>query len=251
MYERFTDRARKVMQLANQEAKRFNHEYVSTEHILLGLVQEGSGVAANVLKNLSIDLSKIRLEVEKVVGPGGEQIDRGEISAAPNGIIQKLCGWVGAQVNTGRPLHTPRVKKVINYAVEESRKLNHNYVGSEHLLLGLLREQEGIAAHVLMNLGINIDGVREEILNLLGSTPEALQPGVTEIYLASDRVFPVSSASLTVYQIELIHERIRQLNEQKETYVAAQDFVQAGRFQAEAEALNKLLELYHWFQGRC
>ncbi len=146
MYERFTDRARKVMQLANQEAQRFNHEYIGTEHVLLGLVKEGSGVAANVLKNLDIDLRKIRLEVEKIVqhGPGGEQVVMGRLP------------------------HTPRAKKVIEYSVEEARNLNHNYVGTEHLLLGLLREQEGVAAQVLMNLGLKLEDVREEVLNLLG-----------------------------------------------------------------------------------
>ena len=146
MYERFTDRARKVMQLANQEAQRFNHEYIGTEHVLLGLVKEGSGVAANVLKNLDIDLRKIRLEVEKIVqhGPGGEQVVMGRLP------------------------HTPRAKKVIEYSIEEARNLNHNYVGTEHLLLGLLREQEGVAAQVLMNLGLKLDDVREEVLNLLG-----------------------------------------------------------------------------------
>ncbi len=146
MYERFTDRARKVMQLANQEAQRFNHEYIGTEHVLLGLVKEGSGVAANVLKNLDIDLRKIRLEVEKIVqhGSGGEQL------------------------TLGRLPHTPRAKKVIEYSIEEARNLSHNYVGTEHLLLGLLREQEGVAAQVLMNLGLKLEDVREEVLNLLG-----------------------------------------------------------------------------------
>src|SRR6476619_5031015 len=144
MYERFTDRARKVMQLANQEAQRFNHEYVGTEHVLLGLVKEGSGVAANVLKNLDIDLRKIRLEVEKIVQSGPDMVTMGKLP------------------------QTPRAKKVIEYSIEEARNLNHNYVGTEHLLLGLLREQEGVAAQVLMNLGLKLEDVREEVLNLLG-----------------------------------------------------------------------------------
>ena len=144
MYERFTDRARKVMQLANQEAQRFNHEYIGTEHILLGLVKEGSGVAANVLKNLDVDLRKIRLEVEKLVQSGPEMVTMGKLP------------------------QTPRAKKVIEYSMEEARNLNHNYVGTEHILLGLLREQEGVAAQVLMNLGLKLDEVREEVLNLLG-----------------------------------------------------------------------------------
>ena len=145
MFERFTDRARKVMALANQEAQRFNHEYIGTEHVLLGLVKEGSGVGANVLKNLGVDLRKVRLEVEKLVKSGPEMVTMGKLP------------------------QTPRAKKVIEYAIEEARNLNHNYVGTEHLLLGLLREQDGVAAQVLMNLGLKLDEVREEVLNLLGA----------------------------------------------------------------------------------
>ncbi|HEX7010390.1 MAG TPA: ATP-dependent Clp protease ATP-binding subunit [Phycisphaeraceae bacterium] len=145
MFERFTDRARKVMALANQEAQRFNHEYIGTEHILLGLVKEGSGVGANVLKNLDVDLRKVRLEVEKLVKSGPDMVTMGKLP------------------------QTPRAKKVIEYAIEEARNLNHNYVGTEHLLLGLLREHEGVAAQVLMNLGLKLEEVREEVLNLLGA----------------------------------------------------------------------------------
>ena len=153
MYERFTDRARKVMQLANQEAQRFNHEYIGTEHVLLGLIKEGSGVAANVLKNLDVDLRKIRLEVEKLVQSGPDM------------------------VTMGRLPQTPRAKKVIEYSMEEARNLNHNYVGTEHILLGLLREQEGVAAQVLMNLGLKLEEVREEVLNLLGHGLEGGEAG--------------------------------------------------------------------------
>src|SRR5215472_2470500 len=143
MYERFTDRARKVMQLANQEAQRFNHEYVGTEHVLLGLVKEGSGVAANVLKNLDVDLRKIRVEVEKIVQSGPDMVTMGKLP------------------------QTPRAKKVIECAIEEARNVNHNYVGTEHLLLGLLREWEGVAAQVLTILGLKLEDVRQETLNLL------------------------------------------------------------------------------------
>src|SRR5262245_41137613 len=155
MYEGFRDRARQVMKVATQEATRCNHEYIGTEHVLLGLVKECSGVAANLLKNLDIALRKIRLEVEKIVqhGPGGEQVVMGRLP------------------------HTPRAKKVIDYSVEEARNLNHNYVGTEHLLLGLLREQEGVAAQVLMNLGLKLEDVREEVLNLLGhNMPNESEP---------------------------------------------------------------------------
>ncbi len=149
MFERFTDRARKVMALANQEAQRFNHEYVGTEHVLLGLVKEGQGVAANVLHNLGIDLKKIRLEVEKIVKSGPDMVTMGKLP------------------------QTPRAKKVIEFAIEEARNLGHNYVGTEHLLLGLLREHDGVAAQVLMNLGLKLDDVRAEVLNILGASVEA------------------------------------------------------------------------------
>ena len=124
--------------------RRLNHEYVGTEHILLGLVKEGSGVAANVLKNADIDLRKIRLEIEKIVQSGPEMVTMGKLP------------------------QTPGAKKVVEYAIEESRNLNHKYVGTEHLLLGLLREQEGVAAQVLANLGLKPEHVREEVLSLLG-----------------------------------------------------------------------------------
>src|SRR5688572_6420813 len=129
MFDRFTDRARKVMALANQEARRFNHEYIGTEHILLGLAKEGGGVGAHVLKLYDVDLGKLRLEVEKFVKSG-------------------------SHIGTEKKLpQTPRTKKVIEYAVGEARSLNHNYVGTEHLLLGLLEEQDGVAAQMLMKMG--------------------------------------------------------------------------------------------------
>jgi ATP-dependent Clp protease ATP-binding subunit ClpC len=148
MFERFTDRARKVMALANQEAQRLNHEYIGTEHILLGLVKEGSGVGATVLKQLDVDLRKVRMEVEKLVKSGPDMVTMGKLP------------------------QTPRAKKVIEYAIEEARNLGHNYVGTEHLLLGLLREQDGVAAQVLVNLGLKLEDVREEVLNLLGANAE-------------------------------------------------------------------------------
>ncbi len=145
MFDRFTDRAKKVMNLARQEAQRFNHEYLGTEHILLGLVQEGSGVAANVLKNMGIDLAKIRSEVEKIVktGPSAQQM--------------------------GQLPFTPRAKKVLELSMEEATNLGHNYIGTEHLLLGLIKENEGIAAQVLLNLGVKLEEVREEVLDFLGA----------------------------------------------------------------------------------
>ncbi|MDY7010147.1 MAG: ATP-dependent Clp protease ATP-binding subunit [Planctomycetota bacterium] len=154
MFERFTDRARKVMALANQEAQRFSHEYIGTEHILLGLVKEGTGVGANVLKNLGVDLHKVRMEVERLVKSGPELVTMGKLP------------------------QTPRAKKVIECAIEEARGLNHNYVGTEHILLGLLREHEGVAAQVLVKLGLKLEEVRDEVLNLLGAGMETAGPPV-------------------------------------------------------------------------
>jgi ATP-dependent Clp protease ATP-binding subunit ClpC len=151
MFDRFTDRARKVMQLARSEAMRFNHEYIGTEHILLGLIQEGSGVAANVLKNLGLDLAKIRHEVEKTVQAG-----------QPSAV-------------TGQLPFTPRAKKVLEFAVDEATALGHNYIGTEHLLLGLLRETGGKAAQVLLNLGVRLEEAREEVLELLGASLDSQQ----------------------------------------------------------------------------
>jgi ATP-dependent Clp protease ATP-binding subunit ClpC len=145
MFDRFTDRAKKVMNLARQEAQRFNHEYLGTEHILLGLVQEGSGVAANVLKNMAIDLNKIRSEVEKIVKTGPSMVTMGQLP------------------------FTPRAKKVLELSMEEASNLGHNYIGTEHLLLGLIKENEGIAAQVLLNLGVKLEDVREEVLEFLGA----------------------------------------------------------------------------------
>ncbi len=168
MFERFTDRARKVMALANQEAQRFNHEYIGTEHVLLGLVKEGSGVGANVLKNLEVDLRKVRLEVERLVRAGPEMVTMGKLP------------------------QTPRAKKVIEYAIEEARNLNHNYVGTEHILLGLLREHDGVAAQVLMNLNLKLEEVREEVLNLLGAGAESSAESITG---SQDSESPMGPAS--------------------------------------------------------
>ncbi len=140
MYERFTDRARKAIQLAYQVARRANHDDISTEHVLLGLLDVGGCTATEVLKNLDVDVSKVRAEVERSLLDGSE----------------------------------PRAKKVIEYAMYEARSLNRHYVGTEHILLGLLREQEGVAAQVLVNLGVNLDDARAEIRRIPG---EGFEPG--------------------------------------------------------------------------
>ncbi|MDD5630068.1 MAG: ATP-dependent Clp protease ATP-binding subunit, partial [Elusimicrobia bacterium] len=153
MSNRFTERAQRVILIAQEEAKRLNHDYVGTEHILLGLIALGEGVAAQVLANLGVDLRRVRSEIEKIVGTGDNVMLLGEIP------------------------FTPRAKKVLEYAVEEAQHMGHSYVGTEHLLLGLIREEEGVAARVLENLGLRLEVVREEVLNLLGEGQSQQQPG--------------------------------------------------------------------------
>ncbi len=153
MFDRFTERARKVIILAKEEAKRFNHDYIGTEHILLGLIKEGESVAAAVLQNLGLSLDTIRLEVEKLVQFGPSTVVSGDIP------------------------FTPKAKKVIELAMDEARRLGHNYIGTEHLLLGLIKEGEGVASHVLMNVGLDLNKVRAEVIKLLGSTTPSNEPG--------------------------------------------------------------------------
>ncbi|MFH1784497.1 MAG: ATP-dependent Clp protease ATP-binding subunit [bacterium] len=149
MFNRFTERAQKVILLAQEEAKRLNHDYLGTEHLLLGLVALGEGVAAVALNNLGIDLRKLRQEVEKTIGIGENILLLGEIP------------------------FTPRAKKVLELSVEEAQSMGHNYVGTEHILLGLIREGEGVAARVLASLGVNLERIKAEIINLLGDAGAA------------------------------------------------------------------------------
>jgi ATP-dependent Clp protease ATP-binding subunit ClpA len=214
MYQRFTDRARKVLQLANQEALRFNHEYVGTEHILLALVGEGSGVAANVLMNLDINLCRIALEVEKIVQAGP---DMGVTGGLPQ---------------------SPRFKKVIEYSIEEARNLNHNYVGTEHLLLGLLREQEGVAVQILFNLGLRPETVREEVINLLGPSFAEMPPaGSMSENLILDLPAEVRRAAAE------LDTRIEQLTQEKEAAVAEHDFEKAAHLRDQADKLKRRKEV--------
>ncbi len=145
MFNRFTERARKVIVYAKEEARRFNHDYIGTEHLLLGLVREGEGVAAAVLQKLGLDLEAIRIEVEKLVQPGPQTQVLGDIP------------------------FTPRSKKALELSAEEARALGHNYIGTEHLLLGLVKEGEGMAYRVLLNLGLDLGKLRNEVMELLGS----------------------------------------------------------------------------------
>ncbi len=173
MFDRFTERARKVIILAKEEAKRFNHDYIGTEHILLGLIKEGESVAAAVLQNLGLSLDTIRLEVEKLVQFGPSTVVSGDIP------------------------FTPKAKKVIELAMDEARRLGHNYIGTEHLLLGLIKEGEGVASHVLMNVGLDLNKVRSEVIKLLGSTTPNAEPGAPSAAMGGPGAGPATGKSKT------------------------------------------------------
>ena len=173
MFNRFTERARKVILLAKEEAKRFNHDYIGTEHILLGLVREGEGVAAVVLQKMGLSLQQIRLEIEKLVKPGPSTVISGDIP------------------------FTPKAKKAIELSGEEARALGHNYIGTEHLLLGLIREGEGVASQVLLNMGVDLDKVRNEVVELLGSATPGFSAGPQQQQGGGGRAPGAKSSSKT------------------------------------------------------
>ncbi|AFY53426.1 ATPase with chaperone activity, ATP-binding subunit [Rivularia sp. PCC 7116] len=152
MFERFTEKAIKVIMLAQEEARRLGHNFVGTEQILLGLIGEGTGVAAKVLKSMGVNLKDARIEVEKIIGRGS--------------------GFVAVEIP-----FTPRAKRVLELSLEEARQLGHNYIGTEHLLLGLIREGEGVAARVLENLGVDLSKVRTQVIRMLGETAEVTATG--------------------------------------------------------------------------
>ena len=154
MFERFTEKAIKVIMLAQEEARRLGHNFVGTEQILLGLIGEGTGVAAKVLKSMGVNLKDARIEVEKIIGRGS--------------------GFVAVEIP-----FTPRAKRVLELSLEEARQLGHNYIGTEHLLLGLIREGEGVAARVLENLGVDLTKVRTQVIRMLGETTEVTTGGGT------------------------------------------------------------------------
>jgi len=157
MFERFTDRARRVVVLAQEEAKMLNHNYIGTEHILLGLIHEGEGVAAKSLESLDISLDAVREQVQEIIGQGQQQ-------------------------PTGHIPFTPRAKKVLELSLREALQLGHNYIGTEHILLGLIREGEGVAAQVLVKLGADLNRVRQQVIQLLSGYQgkEAVSVGAQE-----------------------------------------------------------------------
>jgi hypothetical protein len=216
MFERFTDRARRVVVMAQEEARMLNHNYIGTEHILLGLIREGEGVAAEALESLGISLDAVRQQVEEIIGLGQE---------APSGHIP----------------FTRRAKKVLELSLRESLQLGHNYIGTEHILLGLIREGDGVAAKVLVRLGADLNRVRQQVIQLIAGRP--LREGAPG---------PEVQARLDVVEIRLavlehrvgtgpdtsdLDEQIAQVRREKESAVDARDYEQA------AERRNREKEL--------
>ena len=219
MYERLTDRARRVMQMANQEAQRLRHDYVGTEHILLGLVKEGSGVAANVLKQLDVDLRQLRLDIEEAVAPGPDVVATVEV------------------------FPTPRAQRAVECAIEEAETLEHNYVGTEHLLLGLLHEPEGVAAGVLMNLGLTLDGVRRQILTILGEHVD-VREGTGPAASAAGDTPKVRFRHLpeeVLRTLDGIDAHIEKLVGEKEKAIATEAFECAARLRDREECVKRQL----------
>jgi ATP-dependent Clp protease ATP-binding subunit ClpC len=212
MHENFTDRARRVMQLANEEARQLNHEYVGTEHVLLGLVREQGGMAADLLMSLDIDLTTIRREIEKIVysGPG--------------------------PVTASRLPLTPRTKKAAEYAMEEARTLGQNYVGTEHLLLGLFRENEGVAAQVLLNLGLSLKEMRRKVLHLLG-TDEPITVGKADEPSVTGRDHLPELARRTAEAFEQLFEQLQKV---KEEASRSGDLEEAAYISDEQNRLEKM-----------
>jgi ATP-dependent Clp protease ATP-binding subunit ClpA len=206
MFERFTDRARRVVVLAQKEARFLNHNYIGTEHLLLGLAHEGQGVAAKALESLGIRLEAIRSQVQEIIGQG---------QGAPSGHIP----------------FTPRAKKVLELSLRESQQLGHNYIGTEHILLGLVREGEGVAAQVLVRLGGDLPRVRQQVIGLLSGSAGGAE--------AAGGMRPVA---MTVPEdLREAGERLAEVRRQKEAAILAQDFDRATALRdAEEELLAGL-----------
>ena len=229
MFERFTDRARRVVVLAQEEARMLNHNYIGTEHILLGLIHEGEGVAARTLESLGISLDAVRQQVEEIIGQGQQ---------APSGHIP----------------FTPRAKKVLELSLRESLQLGHDYIGTEHILLGLIREGDGVAAQVLVRLGADLNRVRQQVIELLyghqdqdvgsaGSRPGERAPaGLPEEALARfdalDRRLTALERWVSVQpDLEDLDREIAQVRREKEAAIERQDFEAAVASRAREKQL--------------
>jgi ATP-dependent Clp protease ATP-binding subunit ClpA len=211
MFERFTDRARRVVVLAQEEAGLLNHNYVGTEHLLLGLVSEGQGVAARALESLGIRLEAVRAQVEEIIGQG-------------------------QTASTGHIPFTPRAKRVLELSLREAKQLGHNYIGTEHLLLGLIREREGVAAQVLLTLGGDLSGVRQQVIQLLSGSGTGMEAGA--------RTRPVH---ITVPEdLREAEERLAQVRQQKEAAIDAEDFDRAAALRDQEKRLLRRLGERQW-----
>jgi ATP-dependent Clp protease ATP-binding subunit ClpC len=206
LFERFTDRARRVVVLAQEEARLLNHNYIDTEHLLLGLIHEGEGVAATALESLGISLEAVRAQVEEIIGQG---------ERAPTGHIP----------------FTPRAKKVLELSLREALQLGHNYIGTEHILLGLVREGEGVAAQVLVRLGADLSRVRQQVIWVLSGAAAGLEAGA-----GTRPVRMTMPADLLV-----LVEEFTQVRRKKEAALEAQDFERVAALRdAEQQLLRRL-----------
>jgi ATP-dependent Clp protease ATP-binding subunit ClpA len=212
MFERFTDRARRVVVLAQEEAQLLNHDYIGTEHLLLGLVHDGEGVAAKALESLGISLEAVRAQVEETIGQG-------------------------QRAATGHVPFTPRAKKVLELSLREALQFGHNYIGTEHILLGLVREGEGVAAQVLVKLGGDLSRVRQQIIQLLsgytGGEAAAEQAG------ARTRLVRMTVPE----ELREGEEQLAQVRREKEAAIDAEDFDKAAALRdAERQLLGRVAE---------
>jgi len=206
MFERFTDRARRSLFLSQEEARRLNHNYVGTEHLLLGLVSEGQGVAAKALESLGISLEMVRAQVEDIIGKG---------QRAPTGHIR----------------FNPRAKKVLELSLREATQLSHNYIGTEHLLLGLIREGEGVAAQVLVKLAADLSRVRQQVIQLLTGYVGGREAG------ARTRLVRMTVPE----ELRQAEEQLTQVRGEKEDAIDRQDFETADALRdAEKQLLTRL-----------
>jgi hypothetical protein len=212
MFERFTDRARRVVVLAQEEARMLNHKYIGTEHLLLGLIHEGQGVAAKALESLGIRLEAVRQQVEEIIGQGEQ---------APSGHIP----------------FTPRAKKVLELSLRESQQLDHDYIGTEHILLGLIREGEGVAAQVLVRLGADLNRARQQVIELLqghrGEEPASRGnapgwPKRSKAATLESRLSAIEQRVGRAPDTADLDDQIAQVRRDKESAIDSQDFEQAG-----------------------
>ena len=240
MFERFTDRARRVVVLAQEEARMLNHNYIGTEHILLGLIHEGEGVAAKALESLGISLDAVRQQVEEIIGQGQQ---------TPSGHIP----------------FTPRAKKVLELTRREAEQLGHNYIGTEHILLGLIREGNGVAAQVLVMLGADLNRVRLTVIQLLHGHP-AKEPVSTRSAAQELRLPPGLQARLDEVEQRLaaieqrlgtgpdtsdLDEQIAQVCREKESAIDARDYEQAASLRDREKELlaSKAARQEQWAAG--